>query len=255
VYDISANLASLTGQITCGPGDGEMLLRSYGFVGTTASFGEPGLAAMGTLGVPIGCPAGRGHGWPAVPIASCKGRGICPSCNGRHMTQTAAHLVDHVISPVPVRQWVISVPKRLRGMLADRPRAVAVLTKIFLTEIERLRCGAACINEAANTQSASRPRLGGISFLHRFGSALNHHVHLHACVTDGVFVPAADHTGRDALPTFLPARPATAASCGGRLFPQPARLVSGINSTAVPALPRRSSSSSSGRSLLSQAGW
>ena len=54
------------------------------------------------------------------------------------MTQTAAHLVDHVIPPVPVRQWVISVPKRLRGMLADRPPAVAALTKIVLAEIERL---------------------------------------------------------------------------------------------------------------------
>ena len=32
----------------------------------------------------------------------------------------------------------MSVPKRLRGMLADRPPAVAALTKIFLTEIERL---------------------------------------------------------------------------------------------------------------------
>jgi hypothetical protein len=42
--------------------------------------------------------------------------------NGRHMAQTAAHLVDHVIPTVPVRQWVISVPKRLRGFLADRPR-------------------------------------------------------------------------------------------------------------------------------------
>jgi len=80
------------------------------------------------------------------------------------MAQTAAHLVDHVMPPVPVRQWVISVPKRFRGMLADRPRAVAALT---------------------------------------------HHVHLHACVTDGVFVPAADHAGCDALPTFLPARPIT----------------------------------------------
>jgi hypothetical protein len=28
-------------------------------------------------------------------------------------------------------------------MLADRPRAVAALTKIFLTEIERLLCAAA----------------------------------------------------------------------------------------------------------------
>jgi len=44
---------------------------------------------------------------------------------------------------------------------------------------------------------------------HRFGSALNHHVHLHACVTDGVFVPAADHAGCDAPPTFLAARPIT----------------------------------------------
>jgi len=37
-----------------------------------------------------------------------------------------------------VRQWVISVPKRLRGMLADRPPAVAAFTKIFLAEIKRL---------------------------------------------------------------------------------------------------------------------
>ena len=110
---------------------------------------EPGLAAMGTLGVPIGCPAGRGHGWPALPMASCKGRGVCPSCNGRHMAQTAAHLADHVIPPVPVRQWVISVPKRLRGFLADRPPAIAALTKIFLDEIERLLCAAAGVTSGS----------------------------------------------------------------------------------------------------------
>jgi hypothetical protein len=118
--------------------------------------------------------AGCGQGF--VVAFSCKGRGVCPSCNGRHMAQTAAHLVDHVIPPVPVRQWVISVPKRLRGMLADRPRAVALLTRIFLDEVERLLCAGAGVPEAANTPRASRPRLGGISFLHRFGSALNHHV-------------------------------------------------------------------------------
>ena len=146
-----------------------------------------------------------------VVAFSCKGRGVCPSCNGRHMAQTAAHLVDHVIPPAPVRQWVISVPKRLRCFLADRPRAVAALTRIFLDEIERLLCAAAGVTAAADTPSASRPRLGGISFLHRFGSALNHHVHLHACVTDGVFVPAAAEAGTDAPPTFLPARPVTAA--------------------------------------------
>jgi hypothetical protein len=37
-------------------------------------------------------------------------------------------------------------------------------------------------------------------------------VHLHACVTDGVFVPAAAEAGCDAPPAFLPARPITPAN-------------------------------------------
>ena len=146
-----------------------------------------------------------------VVAFSCKGRGVCPSSSGRHMAQTAAHLVDHVIPPVPVRQWVISVPKRLRGMLADRPRAVAALTKIFLDEIERTLITASGVTAATDMPRAARPRLGGISFLHRFGSALNHHVHLHACVTDGVFMQPAAEAGCDAPPAFLPARPITQA--------------------------------------------
>jgi hypothetical protein len=101
---------------------------------------------------------------------SCKGRGVCPSCNGRHMTQTAAHLADHVISPAPVRQWVISVPKRLRGVLADRPAAVAALTKIVLAEIERSLCAAAGVASVAPAPASAHPQLGGVFFLHRFGS-------------------------------------------------------------------------------------
>jgi len=152
---------------------------------------------------------GCGQGF--VVAFSCKARGVCPSCNGRHMAQTAAHLADHVIPPVPVRQWVVSVPKRLRGILADRPRAVAALTKIFLAEIERLLLAASGGTPDADMPRAARPRLGAVSFLHRFGSALNHHVHLHACVTDGVFRPAAADAGCDAPPAFVPARPITPA--------------------------------------------
>ena len=148
---------------------------------------------------------GCGQGF--VIAFSCKGRGVCPSCNGRHMAQTAAHLVDHVIPPVPVRQWVISVPKRLRGFLADRPAAVAALTRIFIEEIERLLGAAAGATSDASGPAAARPRLGAVSFLHRFGSALNHHMHLHVCATEGVFVPAADGARCDASPAFLPARP------------------------------------------------
>ena len=49
---------------------------------------------------------------------SCKGRGFCPSCGGRRMAEGAAHLVDHVFPDVPVRQWVLSVPHRIRYLLA-----------------------------------------------------------------------------------------------------------------------------------------
>jgi len=123
------------------------------------------------------------------------------------MAQTAAHLVDHVIPPVPVRQWVISVPERLRGFLADRPAAVTALTRIFIEEIERLLGAAAGVTSDASAPAAACPRLGAVSFLHRFGSALNRHVHLHVCATEGVFVPAADGARCDASPAFLPARP------------------------------------------------
>ena len=34
---------------------------------------------------------------------SCKGRGVCPSCNARRMVETAAHLVDQVF---PARELV-----------------------------------------------------------------------------------------------------------------------------------------------------
>ena len=40
-----------------------------------------------------------------VVAFSCKGRGFCPSCGGRRMSELAAHLVDRVIPRVPVRQW------------------------------------------------------------------------------------------------------------------------------------------------------
>ena len=48
-----------------------------------------------------------------VPF-SCKRRGFCPSCLGRRMCDFAAHLRDHVMPHVPVRQWVPTVPFGLR---------------------------------------------------------------------------------------------------------------------------------------------
>lgn len=111
---------------------------------------------------------------------SCKGRGVCPSCNTRRMDETAAHLVDHVFPQVPVRQWVLSFPKRLRYFLHQDARLVNAVLGIFLAEVEAaLRwCSLDAPGEA---------RFGAVSFVHRFGSALNAHLHFHGCVVDGLF--------------------------------------------------------------------
>jgi hypothetical protein len=105
-----------------------------------------------------------------------------------------------------MRQWVISVSKRLRGILADRSPVVTALSRIFLEEIERLLCDAADAPTDRVAAEQTHPRLGAVSFQHRFGSALNQHVHLHACVTDGVFERSAAGGGV----TFHAARPLTA---------------------------------------------
>jgi hypothetical protein len=89
------------------------------------------------------------------------------------------------------------------------------VTRILLAEIEtllcseRLRCPERLRRDEQATPPAPRPRLGAVSFLRRFGSGLNRHAHLHAAVTDGVFLPGPH--GPDGPPAFLPARPLTAA--------------------------------------------
>ena len=99
---------------------------------------------------------------------SCKGRGLCPSCNARRMAETAAHLVDHVFPPLPVRQWVLSVPKRLRWYLEREPRAISAVLHSLLRVIEaHLR---------RSSDASSETRFGAASFIHGFGASLNRHV-------------------------------------------------------------------------------
>ncbi len=54
------------------------------------------------------------------------------------MVETAAHLVDHVFLRLPVRQWVLSLPKRLRYFVRHDARTVTAVLKIFLRVVERV---------------------------------------------------------------------------------------------------------------------
>jgi hypothetical protein len=61
---------------------------------------------------------------------SCKGRGVYPACNPRRMVETAAHLVDPIFLRLPVCQWVLSVPKRLRDPLEHDPAIETLALRI-----------------------------------------------------------------------------------------------------------------------------
>jgi hypothetical protein len=113
---------------------------------------------------------------------SCKGRAVCPSCGGRRMAERAAHLVDHVFPHVPVRQWVLSLPHRLRYALAwDHALCRAVVGVYMRAVLGDLR-------RRARMQGLRDGRSGGVAILQRFGAALNLNVHVHALILDGVYV-------------------------------------------------------------------
>jgi hypothetical protein len=66
---------------------------------------------------------------------SCKGMGFCPSCLGRRMNDTAAQLVDRVLPFSPYRQWVLSLPFRLRLLLAKEGRLLGKVRTIFMRTV------------------------------------------------------------------------------------------------------------------------
>lgn len=51
------------------------------------------------------------------------------------MAETAAQLCDHVFHRLPMRQWVQSVPKRLRNFMQRDGAVLAMVLRIFLRVI------------------------------------------------------------------------------------------------------------------------
>jgi len=139
-------------------------------------------------GVPsYGVARARCHacGYDFFVAFSCRTRGICPSCNTRRMVETAAHLTDHVFPRVPARQWVLSVPKRVRYLFRHESDTVGAVLRIFMRALETtLR------QRSSDAPAASR--FGAAAFVHHFGSSLNPHTHFHCIVTDGVFSEGAN---------------------------------------------------------------
>ena len=139
------------------------------------AFLECGILAHGFLRLHCGdC----GH--DKLVAFSCKRRGFCPSCGARRMAQKAAHLVDHVIPHVPVRQWVLALPIPLRLLLAAQPKLVTPVLQVVHRVITRFLLDQVGL-KADDADS------GAVTLIQRFGSAANLNIHLHCLVLDGVY--------------------------------------------------------------------
>jgi hypothetical protein len=111
---------------------------------------------------------------------SCKRRGICPSCGGRRMSESAIHLVDEVLPVKPVRQWVLSFPIQLRVLLAVRPQIMSKILNIATGVISDHLC-----NKAGFKRSQAKS--GSVTLIQRFGGSINLNVHFHQIFLDGVY--------------------------------------------------------------------
>jgi hypothetical protein len=120
-------------------------------------------------------------GFERLVAFSCKAH-VCPSCAPRRMEDGADHLVRNVLPPVPLRQWVLSLPRRVRFLAARRPALASRLLDVFT------RAVFAWQRRCARRTGATEPRTGGVTAIQRFGSALNLNVHFHTLVPDGVFI-------------------------------------------------------------------
>src|SRR3989475_6948181 len=102
------------------------------------------------------------------------------------MAEQAAHLVDHVLPRVPLRQWVLTLPHRLRYLLAYNHalcRAVLGVAVRAVLGFYRRRAARTGVRDG---------RSGAVTVIQRFGGGLQLNVHFHTLLLDGVFAEGED---------------------------------------------------------------
>jgi len=111
---------------------------------------------------------------------SCQQRCLCPSCHQKRTLLAAETIANTICQPVPHRQLVFTIPKRLRlycrydrGLLGDLARAAWQAT----VEVYRRVLGRRDVTP------------GMVAGIQTFGQLIHFHPHIHAIATDGAFTP------------------------------------------------------------------
>ena len=109
---------------------------------------------------------------------SCKARYFCPSCHAKRLARWSLWLDEPLLAPVPHRQVVLTLPKRLR--------AYCLYRRALLGDLARVAARIVTAAVRATTGEADL-HVGLVACLQTHGSLANWHPHLHLVVTDGGF--------------------------------------------------------------------
>ena len=154
------------------------------------AFGEKELRAFLRCGIlPYGLILVDCKACPNVDLVvglSCKFRGFCPSCGAKRQAEVTAHLLDNVLPHTAFRQWVTTFPYQLRYWMATNRKLNSQVHKIVAGVIT------AYYERRAAHRGIAAARGGGVTFMQRFGSALNLNLHYHSLFIEGVFSTAGD---------------------------------------------------------------
>jgi hypothetical protein len=104
------------------------------------------------------------------------------------MSDGAAYLVDMALPEAPYRQWTLTFPFPVRYLMArDYTFITAVLGAAMRVLFSWQR-------RQAKRAGHAGARTAGVTFIQRFGGAMNSNLHMHVLLPDGVFVPGEGET-------------------------------------------------------------
>jgi len=97
------------------------------------------------------------------------------------MSETAAHLVDHVLPHMPVRQWVLTLPMALRYRAGFDPALSSAILELFLRTVF------GWLRRTAREEGVADGRARAVTVIQRAGGSLNANLHYHSLALDGVY--------------------------------------------------------------------
>jgi hypothetical protein len=108
------------------------------------------------------------------------------------MNDCALHLVDHVLPPIALRQWVLTLPWDLRYRIGYDRALCAKVLNIFIRSIFRwLRLRA---KHELGLESVEHAYPGAVTVIQRSDSAVRLNPHFHSLQLDGVYLRNDDGT-------------------------------------------------------------